>query len=152
MEAIPEFTYHIETNPKPQEIGTIVIYTEIVGPVDMDLILTRSRFSCSLPTSEFIEDEASPRKKKLYDFLIESGVNEFDAITLMPKFIQIVTIITFSAEYCQHYAMTMLLTLNVVPSSQESVLDDSQFEEVIRVSLDDYERNIQEKTKDWLNC
>ncbi|CAA7043423.1 unnamed protein product [Microthlaspi erraticum] len=142
MEAIPVFTYQIETNPKPQEIGTIVINTNIVGPVDMDLILTRSRFSCSLPTTEFIEDEASPRKKELYDFLIESGVNELVAITLMLKFIQTAVNITSSAEYCPYYALSVWLTLNVVTSSQESLLDDSQFEEAIRASLDDYETNI----------
>ncbi|CAH2070023.1 unnamed protein product [Thlaspi arvense] len=144
MEATPDFTYEIENNPEPQEIGTIVIYTTFLSQVNMDPILTRSRFSCSLPTTEFIEDNASPRKEELYSFLKESGVDEDDTIKLIEKLIELALSVTSSVEYRPHYALSIWLTLSigVVPSSQELVLDDSQFEEAIRASLDDYERNI----------
>ncbi|ESQ43099.1 hypothetical protein EUTSA_v10015768mg [Eutrema salsugineum] len=143
MEAIPEITYLMEHNPELQETGEMVIHTTFNGLVDMDPTVTQSRFSCSLPATEFIEDEASPKTKELYNFLTEElRVDEFDAITLLQKLIQLAISLTSSVEFCAHYALTMWLTLNVVPLNQGSDLDDSPFEEVIRASLDDYERNI----------
>ncbi|CAH2070021.1 unnamed protein product [Thlaspi arvense] len=143
MDATPEITYEIVNNTGPQEIGTTVIHTNFVSQVNMDLILTRSRLSCSLPTREFIEDEASLGLEELYNFLKESRIDEYGALKLIQKLIEIALCVTSSVEYCPHYALSMWLVIDVeVPSSQGSVLDDSQFEEAIRASLDDYDRNM----------
>lgn len=137
MEAIPELTYDIEHNQEPKEIGTIDVHTTFVRPANMAPILTRSRFSCSLPAKELIEDDASPHKQELHYFLTESGVDEHDARTLILQLIQLAAQVTSSVEYCPKYALSMWLTLDFVPSSQELVLDDPEIEESILASLAD---------------
>lgn len=141
MEAIPEIISQIENNPEPQEVGTVRIYTDFTTPINMYPILTCSRFSCSLSLKEFIEDEESSRKQELYHFLTESGVDEVDAITLMKVLIRVAVKVTSSVEYSSHYALTMWLSLDIVPLSEPD-LDYSQMEEVIQASLDDNESNV----------
>lgn len=143
MEATPELNYQIEKNSELQESGTVLIYTEFVTQMDIDLMLDRSSFSCLLSSKELMEDdEEFLRKQELYHFLTESRVDELDAIVLMKILIQLATEVTSSVEYFPHYALSIRLTFDVVPLRQESNLDESQIEEAIRASLDEYERSI----------
>ncbi|KAL0750097.1 hypothetical protein Bca101_032100 [Brassica carinata] len=137
MEATLE-NYQIEKNSELQESGTILIYTEFVTQMDIDLMLDRSSFLCSLSTKELIEDDKEfLRKQELYHFLTESRVDELDAITLMKILIRLAIEETSSVEYFPHYALSVWLTFDVVvPLRQESNLDESQIE------LDEYERSV----------
>lgn len=143
-EAIPVILYEIEHNPEPEQTGTININLITDRPVDVDPILTRSIISRSLLAKEFIEDAESPGKEDVHNFLTEARVDDSDATSLMQKLIRLAIQVTSSVEYCPHYALSIWLTLDPVPSSKEGsvLLDDSQFDEVIRASLDDYETNI----------
>lgn len=140
MEATLELNYQIEKNSELQESGTILIYTEFVTltQMDIDLMLDRSSFLCSLSTKELIEDdEEFLRKQELYHFLTESRVDELDAITLMKILIRLAIEETSSVEYFPHYALSIWLTFDVVvPLRQESNLDEFQIE------LDEYERSV----------
>ncbi|KAH0859400.1 hypothetical protein HID58_087661 [Brassica napus] len=138
MEATPKLNYQIEKNSELQESGTILIYTEFVTQMDIDLMLDRSSFLCSLSNKELIEDdEEFLRKQELYHFLTESRVDELDAITLMKILIRLAIEETSSVEYFPHYALSIWLTFDVVvPLRQESNLDESQIE------LDEYERSV----------
>lgn len=137
METNPEFTYLIEHNPEPPKIGTIDLYTTFVIPANMAPILTRSTFLCSLPATELIEDDAFPRKQELNDFLRESGVDEHGIRWLILKIIRLASRVTTSDEYSPKYALSIWLTLTVDPSSEESVLDDTEIEEAILAPLAD---------------
>ncbi|KAF2572879.1 hypothetical protein F2Q70_00004883 [Brassica cretica] len=126
MEATLELNYQIEKNSELQESGTILIYTEFVTltQMDIDLMLDRSSFLCSLSTKELIEDdEEFLRKQELYHFLTESRVDELDAITLMKILIRLAIEETSSVEYFPHYALSIWLTFDVI-------------------ELDEYERSV----------
>ncbi|CDY20211.1 BnaC09g30280D [Brassica napus] len=120
MEATPKLNYQIEKNSELQESGTILIYTEFVTQMDIDLMLDRSSFLCSLSNKELIEDdEEFLRKQELYHFLTESRVDELDAITLMKILIRLAIEETSSVEYFPHYALSIWLTFDVVLDEYE---------------------------------
>ncbi|KAL1206600.1 E3 ubiquitin-protein ligase MPSR1 [Cardamine amara subsp. amara] len=148
MEAVPELNYQVERDPEPEKVGKVDLNIAFVRPINMDPILTRSSFSCSLLAKEFIEDEDYPYKQQLHYFLTESGVDRRDAIVLILKLIRLAREVTLSVIYCPRYALLMWLTLDVVlvPLSEESYLeemrkpylDDYRIDEKIQASVHDY--------------
>lgn len=147
MEAVPEYNYQIEHNPEPEKIGQVDLSLTFVRPDNMEPILTRSTFSCSLLAQEFIEDENYPHKQQLHYFLTESGVGRRDAVTLILKLVILARKVTSSVVYSPRCALLLWLTLDVVPLGEESYrleevrrpyIDDYRTEEKIKVSVDDY--------------
>ncbi|CAN8301979.1 unnamed protein product [Cochlearia groenlandica] len=143
MEAIPDFSYKVNKRPKRQDIGTVETNISIIRTVDMDpIVLPLSTFTCSLPTKEFIEEEISSRKHELFIFLTSLGMDDFDAISILQELIRFTSEKTSSFGYRQHYALSMWLTLYLLPCTQESLLDHYQLEEATHASIDEFEKNI----------
>ncbi|EOA12699.1 hypothetical protein CARUB_v10027992mg [Capsella rubella] len=149
MEATPEFTYQIEKYPEREQVGTIAVHSKFIRQDDMD----DSNFSISLPTNEFTDEEDSPHKERLFDFLKDLGVDARDALQLIQALTLLACKLTSSFSYRSHYALLIWLTLYVAPSStegsaiedpqvDESVLDDSRLEEAIQASLVEYDERM----------